>query len=61
MPSLVNKENMPEAADKAVLRETRTAYRKLGRTLENNKAEILRPGDKILAQVRLSSTSLTDR
>lgn len=52
MHSRADKENMNgDEAYKAGLRKTRSGYRRLGRTLEDNKADILRPGDKILVQV----------
>lgn len=61
MRSSIDKENMRPIdhgdidGSKARLRKTRSDYRRLGRTLEENKAEILRPGDKILIQVRCIS------
>lgn len=51
MRSLVDKENMSQEDRKTVLRKTRSEYRKLGRLLEDKKADILRPGDQLLGQV----------
>ncbi|CCG83685.1 protein of unknown function [Taphrina deformans PYCC 5710] len=61
MRSSVDKENMVgDEAYKSALRKTRSGYRKLGRSLEDNKSEILRPGDRILAQSLNTANILWD-
>lgn len=54
MRSSIDKENMhppsTPSADKDLLRRTRHGYRTIGKSLEDRKAEILRPGDRLLAE-----------